>query len=161
MDVEELKQNINSALDILYNKDGFLIKEGLCERCIGHRFAICLELQGFGDGYFVDCEYNKSHIRGITESKKISSINGNYIDIVITKRDGNISNDLVCFELKRWNNYDGRKKDRDNLEVLTGKQSVVGGGIFGYDYGVCVIFGKKRGGTKISIYINGNLNTVC
>ena len=134
----------------LYKEDKYLFDKGLCERCILHRFAVYLERQNFKD-YHVDCEYNKSHLGKITTNKRVSNINGNYIDIIITKRDANPHNDLICLEVKKWNNYDNRDKDRENLEILTG------GVKFDYDYGFYIIFGKILNKTKVEIYENGEL----
>lgn len=151
MDLEIIKHKINSALNELYNKDQFLFDRKLCERCINHRFALYLEMQNF-TGYIVDCEYNKSHINiDSNNQKRVSNPNGNYIDIIITKRDGNYQNDLICFEVKRWDNYKGRDKDRENLRILTG------GVRFEYDYGFYIIFGKNRDKTKVEIYKNGTI----
>lgn len=148
MDIEIIKEKIRHALRVLYREDKYLFDKGLCERCILHRFAVNLERQNF-EGYHVDCEYNKSHLGEITTTKKVSNINGNYIDIIITKRDANPHNDLICFEVKKWNNYDKRNKDRENLKILTG------GIKFGYDYGFYVIFGITIDKTRIEIYKNG------
>ncbi len=162
MNIHELKTKINKALDILYENDIFLIKEGLGERCINHRFAIYLEEQDFGEGYFVDCEYDKSHGNGETNLKKISSERGNSIDIIITKRDKNPDNDLVCFEVKKWSNIDldGIKKDRKNLKILTGGEISSGNSFFCYDYGVYIIFGESREHSIIEIYKDGELQKV-
>jgi hypothetical protein len=154
---KEIKTKVERALNLLYEEDRFIIESGLCERCITHRFAVHLEKQNFGDDYYVDCEYNKSHIGKNTSSKKVSNINGNYIDIIITKRDGNYINDLVCFEVKKWdavnrkdkNGVKEAKKDRQNIKILTG------GIKFGYSYGFFIIFGKTLSETKIEYYKNG------
>jgi len=150
MDIEIIKEKIRHALRALYKEDKYLFDKGLCERCILHRFAVYLERQNF-EGYHVDCEYNKSHLGKITTNKRVSNINGNYIDIIITKRNDNPQNDLVCFEAKKWNNYDNRDKDRENLIILTGAIK------FDYDYGFYIIFGKTIDKTKIEIYKNGEL----
>lgn len=150
MDIEIIKDKIRHALRTLYKEDKYLFVKGLCERCILHRFAVNLERQNF-KGYHVDCEYNKSHLGEITTNKRVSNINGNYIDIIVTKRDANPHNDLICFETKKWNNYNGRDKDRQNLKILTG------GVKFGYNYGFYVIFGKKIDEARIEIYENGEL----
>ncbi|MBU4360544.1 hypothetical protein KKA66_01705 [Patescibacteria group bacterium] len=157
----KIKQKIKNALDKLYDKDEFLFApfgdkdKSLCERCINHRFAIYLEQENFGENYFVDCEYNKSHLEGRTSTKQVSNIKGNYIDIIITKRGGNYLNDLVCFEVKKWNNYKGRDKDINNLKILTGGDGAMSGIGFGYDYGFYIIFGKTKERIKIEIYKNG------
>jgi len=154
MTKEKIEQKVNSALDELYSKDSFLFEQGLCERCINHKLAIHLEKQDIGKGYFVDCEYNKSHLNGRTDMKRVSNPNGNYIDIIVTKRNGDGNDDLVCFETKRWNNYNGRKKDRKNLQILTGGENS-NGVRFGYKFGFYIIFGKTRGNTKIEVYSGG------
>lgn len=149
-DIEIIKEKIRHALRTLYREDRYLFAKGLCERCILHRFAVNLERQNF-KGYHVDCEYNKSHLGKITTTKRVSNINGNYIDIIITKRNDNPQDDLICFEVKKWDNYDSRDKDRQNLKILTG------GVKFDYEYGFYVIFGKAIDKTRIEIYENGEM----
>ncbi|MFA6145889.1 MAG: hypothetical protein WC697_00975 [Patescibacteria group bacterium] len=151
MEKNEINHKIKKALDELYKENPSLFDKNLCERCINHRFATYLEQQNFGEGYFVDCEYNKSHLHENTSAKRVLNPNGNYIDIIITKRDGDYRNDFICFEVKRWDNYKNRKKDRENLEILTA------GVRFGYDYGFYIILGATREKTKIKIYQNGKM----
>lgn len=150
MDIVTIKEKIRRALRTLYREDKYLFDKGLCERCILHRFAVYLECENF-EGYHVDCEYNKSHLGEKTTNKRVSNINGNYIDIIITKRNANPHDDLICFEAKKWNNYANRGKDRQNLKILTGREK------FDYDYGFYVIFGKTIDKTKIEIYQYGEL----
>ncbi len=148
---EEIQRKVKNALDELYRTDQFLFEKKLCERCINHKFAVYLEKQSFGEGYFVDCEYNKSHLNSETSPKYVSNPNGNYIDIIITKRNGVGQDDLVCFETKRWDKYKGRKKDRKNLKILTAGQK------FAYKLGLYVIFGQSRDKVKIEVYEKGIL----
>jgi len=150
MNIQIIKNKIRNALITLYREDKYLFDKGLCERCILHRFAVCLERQNFA-GYHVDCEYNKAHLGETTTNKQVSNINGNYIDIIITKRNNNPQDDLICFEAKKWNNYANRDKDRENIKILTG------GVKFGYDFGFYIIFGKNLAEIKIEIYENGQL----
>ena len=149
MKLYEIKCKIQNALNKFYKNDSFLIKKKLCERCLVHRVAIYLENERF-PGYFIDCEYNKSHLNKGSELKRVSNPNGNFIDIIITKRDGNYQNDLICFEIKRWDNYHERNKDRENLRILTK------GDRFGYGYGFYIILGKSKEKIKIEVYIKGN-----
>ena len=148
MNLREVKQKVKNALNNLYNEDPSLIEKGLCERCISFRFTVYLEKEGFGNDYFVDSEYNKTHTG---DTKKVNSLNGNYIDIIISKRTGRGEEDLVCFELKKWSNT-ARKKDRENLEYLTGRKITKNGDWFSYNYGFYVIFGETKEKTKIEIY---------
>lgn len=145
MNLVEINSKIKDSLNELYEEEPSLFRgeKSLCERCINHRFAWYLEKQNFGEGYFVDCEYNKTYLG---DSKRVSNSNGNYIDIVISKRDDNPDHDLICFEVKKWNNYKNREKDRKNLEILTN------GTEFYYNYGFYVIFGKTREKTQIKTY---------
>ncbi|MBN1112921.1 MAG: hypothetical protein JXA53_08405, partial [Bacteroidales bacterium] len=135
MTKEELVNKIKNSLDKLYDENPSLISRKLCERSVCYRFALYLHQEDFGEDYFVDCEYNKSHLDE-GRPKMVTSVSGNYIDIVITKRTGGGEGDLACFETKRWNNYKNRKKDRENLKILSGKQISAGGAYFNYDFGV-------------------------
>jgi len=147
--LDEIKGKVKNALDTFYKNDSFLIENKLCERCLVHRLAVYLENERFPD-YFIDCEYNKIYRDQKSMPKIASNLNGNFIDIIITKRDDNRQNDLVCFEIKKWDNYRGRKKDIENLEILTK------GDRFGYDYGFYIILGKIKEKTKIEVYRKGN-----
>lgn len=149
MDFHEIKSKVVNALKAFYKNDSFLIENKLCERCLVHRVAVYLENERFSD-YFIDCEYNKSHLNRNSEPKRASNPNGNFIDVIISKRDGNYQNDLICFEIKRWDNYHERNKDRENLRILTK------GDRFGYNYGFYIILGKSKEKTKIEIYSKGN-----
>lgn len=151
MELKIIKNKVISALRKFYDgPDNFLIKYDLCERCINHRFAIHLEKEKF-KGYYIDCEYNKAFLNGKVITKDVSNINGNYIDIIITKRDKNPNNDLACIEIKKQKNYQGRDKDRDNLRILTGGQR------YSHKYGFYIIFGKVKNKTLIEIYKGGQL----
>ena len=149
MELYEIKDKIQNALNTFYKNDSFLIENNLCEKCLVHRLAIYLENERF-PGYFIDCEYNKSLLNEKSVPKIASNPNGNFIDIIITKRDDNYKHDLICFEIKRWNNYHGRKKDIENLEILTK------GDRFGYGYGFYIVLGKAKEKTKIEVYRRGN-----
>jgi len=170
MDIEIVKQKVNNALHKLYKMDAYLFEHDLCERCLQHKFASYLEQENFGDGYFIDCEYNRAYSKsnGGIRTKKITSENGNSIDIVITKRNNDPDDDLVCFELKKWNSSKGEegfKSDRKKLKILTGqelpnKNNKNGEKVmfkdtngdyyrFSYQYGFFIIFGQTRDQVKI------------
>jgi hypothetical protein len=145
MELSEINEKVHKAIALFYQEDSFLIENGLCERCLIHRLAISLEKQRF-EGYFVDCEYNKSHLNKKTIRKEVSNPKGNYIDIVLTKRDADYKDDLTCFEVKKSTNYQGRKKDRDKLKILTN----------GKKFGFYIILSNKKEKTKIELYQRGN-----
>lgn len=155
MQIETVIEKVETAIKEVYKRDIFLVQKELCERCINHRFALYLDRQNFGQGYYVDCEYNKAHLVTpdgiVTSPKLVSSINGNYIDIIITKRDGRQQSDLLCFEIKKASNRSqvAERKDRKNLEILTRKDG------FGYKAGFYIIFDKNH--AKYDLYQNGSL----
>lgn len=170
MEIKNVEQKVNNALDELYKNDAYLFEHDLSERCIQHKFACYLEQQKFGDGFFIDCEYNRAYSKsnkGIG-TKKITSERDNSIDIVITKRNNNHNDDLACFELKKWNNSEGEngfKTDRLKLKILTGKKlprNINNNEIlkdkngdyycFDYKFGFFIIFYQKRNDVKIEIF---------
>jgi len=150
MNINEIKRRTYNALNKFYRNESFLLKHELCERCLAHRLAVYLEQQKF-IGYYIDCEYNKKHLNEITYPKDVSNPNGNYIDIIITKRNEPSSDDLACFEIKRSKIYAGRKKDRENLIILTTR------GRFTYHFGFYIILSTEKDKTKIELYQNGSM----
>lgn len=157
IDWVKIKKRIVKALDRLYREDECLFSrnngKGLAERCIVFRFAHYLQ-NGFDD-YFVDCDFNSSfygqeQLSGKTIRNSDGSTTSRFIDIIIHKRDFNcgsgIANDLVCFEIKKWNNKkrNSVEKDKNNLRVLTSE--------YGYKYGFFIILGKTIGDTTIEVY---------
>lgn len=155
MKLPEVRRKVKNALDKLYEKDNFLFIEGLHEMCINFRFAVYLEQENFGDDYFVDCEYDKSHSGNETSQKDLTKKHGNRIDTVVTKRSGDGNDDLVCFEVKKWDSKDNGNDDRAKLKVLIGQNKSVRGREFGYDYGFFIEFGETKEKTKIEIYQKG------
>lgn len=167
MEFENIKQKINNALDDLYENELYLFNNDLGERCICHKFANYLEKQNFGEDYFIDCEYNRAYssANGGIKTKKVTTKNGNSIDMVITKRNDNSDDDLACFETKKWNNTTDFDLDRRKLNILTNNSQPTdmksgeilrdGNGnfyCFNYKYGFFIIFGQARGEVKIESY---------
>lgn len=135
------------AIKDIYLKDIDLINKDLCERCLVHRLAVYLEDRF--NGYYVDCEFNKSFYENYVGPKYVSNkINGNYIDIIVHKRSNNPGENLLCFEVKKVNNYKDRNKDKENLEILTGES-------FCYTLGFFICLGKSFETTSVEVYSNG------
>ena len=109
------------SLQRLYEKDYFNIRIGVSERNICARLAhhmetIMHEKDNFRD-YFADVEYNRKNDGTIKHSegyKKVSLLLVS--DLIVHKR--NADNNLLAVEMKRWNNYDKRKVDRDRLKSV-------------------------------------------
>ncbi|MFA5934582.1 MAG: hypothetical protein WC827_01710 [Candidatus Paceibacterota bacterium] len=152
MKIKEIKKRINNALDRLYDVDQFIIDNDLCERCINFRFA--LHLQNNFPEYFVDCEYNKSHIGLINDQKRVLDTgNGNFIDIIIGKRSRSPKDDFICFETKKSNSNDvlGIENDINKLKILTS------GGQFDYKYGFKIVFSLLRKDVILETYKKAKL----
>ena len=156
MSLEEIKGKIKQCLEMLYQKDSILFNwnnKCLCERCIVFRFAHYLQ-NTFSD-YFVDCDFNGASVNGQpVGGKPITNpndraITNRFVDIIIHKRTIQTNTDFICFEIKKWNNYDkeAAEKDKNNLKVLTHE--------YGYNYGFYLIFGKTRQRTQWVIFQNG------
>jgi hypothetical protein len=52
---------IKKVLNVLYAEENELFEDNLCERAIVFRFAY--HLQNEMEGYWVDCDYNSSHVK--------------------------------------------------------------------------------------------------
>ena len=158
-DAKELKKFldfIKKSLDELYNNDIDLFANNLCERCLVFRFAHYLQ-NDFGREYFVDCDYNSSCYydeqlkRWVRRNgkpipnQKNGKIKKRFIDVIIHKR-GFDNSDLICFEIKKWNNCTrkGIKKDENNLKVLTT--------YYGYSFGFHIILGKVKNKIKVKVF---------
>lgn len=157
-----IKIFVKSNLNLLYDRDEELFNrnkgKGVSERCIVFRFAHYLQ-NNIENGFYVDCDFNSSYRQ--PSGKALADNEGNivkrFVDIIIHKRSNfpndqpNINN-LICFEIKKWNNYDkkGILKDETNLTDLTSVN-------FGYAFGFYISLHRIKEKTKWSIYENGRL----
>ncbi len=162
--LKEYLSYVKSCLNELYDNEGCLFKNNLCERALVFRFAYHLQnkFNDVGCKYFADCDYNSSVYfdkqnkkwkrksgKPIPDSDQSKAkITKRFIDVIVHKRGIGNSN-IICFEIKKWNYYNksGIKKDKNNLKVLTSQ--------YGYKYGFHLIFGKNKEETTISIFKNG------
>ena len=132
--LSDFKCIIVHALKKLYDKDHLLFERnngiGLSERCIVFRFAHYLQQEldqsNMFSGYIVDCDFNSSSVNGQEQpGKEIPQEDGTnkkrFIDIIVHQRTTDENKDLICFEIKKWNNTSSKavKKDIQNLQVLT------------------------------------------
>ena len=147
MEIDNLIHLVKLAVAEFYKRDQSLIEKDLCERCMVHRLAVYLE--EIFNGYNVDCEFNKSFYGDVVNNKVLSSINGNYVDIIVNKRSNNLGENLLCFEVKKEKNKRDRDKDGENLKILTDPNR------FGYVLGFNIILGITFETTKIGIYSQG------
>jgi len=165
--LNEIKTLIRECLNQIYETDGSILErnkgKGVCERSIVFRFAYYL--QNKIPNYFVDCDFNSSFERyldvnisvrnrersGKPIENRDGTITKRFVDVIVHKRDCNDENNLICFEIKKWNNYDKKQieKDKNNLRMITSE--------YGYLYGFHIFVHKVKTKTKWSIYKNGSL----
>jgi len=163
--LDEIKALVRECLSILYTEDKFILErnsgKGVCERCIVFRFAHYL--QNKIPDYFVDCDFNSSFkyyrdSRGTTTGRERhgkpienedGSVTERFVDIIVHKRDYNTQNDLICFEIKKWNNGNSKEinKDKNNLRVMTSR--------YGYIYGFYISIHRIKAKAKWVIFEDG------
>jgi hypothetical protein len=155
--LDEIKGLVKECLSQVYAEEGGIFErndgDGVCERSIVFRFAHYLQNKLFPD-YFVDCDFNSSFERGREiRGKRIENVDGpakeRFVDIIVHKRDSHPQNDLICFEIKKWNNTNREaiNKDKNNLRVLTSQ--------YGYIYGFHISIHKVKTKTKWIIFEDG------
>lgn len=165
--LNEIKNLVKETISQLYEKDHFLFErnkgKGVCERSIVFRFAHYLQIRI--PDFFVDCDFNSSYEAYINpdgrvigrerQGKPITNEDGTitkrFVDIIVHKRDFRTINDLICFEIKKWNNTnaDDINKDKNNLRVLTST--------YGYIYGFHISFHREKKKTKWTIFHKGEI----
>lgn len=109
------------SLHKLYEKDYFNIRIGVSERNIcarlAHHMEIIMHESNQYKDYFADVEYNRKNDGTIKHSEGYKKVSLPMVsDLIVHKRDA--ENNFLAVEMKRWNNYDKRKADRDRLESI-------------------------------------------
>lgn len=162
--LKKYENYIYNSLNHLYDNENNLFENNLCERCLVFRFAHHLQTtlnQDTNNEYYVDCDYNSSTYYDAEEEKwkryngkpiqdqTKGKIKKRFIDIIIHKREYGGMSDLICFEVKKWNNQtkEGMKKDKNNLKKLTT--------YYGYEFGFHLIFGKIKKDIRLETFHNG------
>ncbi len=117
MEVANIKEKVNIALDILYSNDYYLIENNLHEQSISHKLAEYLQI--LFKEYNIDCEFNR---RETTDVKKATlSDNEEHIikpDIIIHKR-GTQRDNLLIIEIKKGIENEVNN-DIEKLKSMTG-----------------------------------------
>ena len=109
------------SLQRLYEVDYFNICNGVSERNICARLAhhmenVMRENDNYND-YFADVEYNRKN-DGTTKcyENKLKVSRRMISDLIVHKR--NDEPNLLAVEMKRWDNHDKRKEDRERLKSV-------------------------------------------
>ena len=130
----KINEKIDIALLCLKSDDEklFDFDIDISELSISHRLGIYLQI--LFNEFDVDCEYNR-HLN------QIKTVNLRWVrpDIVIHKRKED-TNNLLAIEIKTKSDSEKIQKDIDKLIVLTNKGREGQEYLFGYDYGLLLLF---------------------
>ena len=154
MEEKSIHEMIDTALDVLYSKDKYLIEiempetdlvEHVGERAIVFRLGIYLQKelnQSKFKEYNLDCEYNRNG----TDVKKLPSfINGVYPDMIIHKRGSNDKNQTII-EFKGWWN---QNQDTDISKII---EFVDQNGEYKYKEGYTILLAQNRNDVEVKRY---------
>ncbi len=160
---------VRECLNRLYEVDGPIFErnegEGVSERSIVFRFAHYLQDDPRLSGFFVDCDFNSSFkgyegpngkfVYQDVHGKPLIDESGReklrFVDIIVHKRENSPQNDLICFEIKKWNNTHKKDfaKDHYNLIDLTRR--------YGYVCGFQITLHRNRWKSYWTIYEGGRV----
>ena len=156
--LNQLKEIITQALDELYRKDDYLIKNGrksgnhLSERSIMFRLGIYID-KIIGEKFNVDTEYNRDGAFlkrycniDINKDKEVCCVP----DIIIHKR-GNNDNNILIIEIKPWWNPNN-ETDVKKLEYFTDKEHQ-----YKYKFGLSLNIGKSEEKCSFQWFENGKI----
>lgn len=123
---ENVKEVIEKGVRFVLKNDLFLLSNDSDEWTISHKFAEYLQ-QGFPD-WHVDVEYNrdKDQVKTLDEERVRP-------DIIVHIR--NTDSNLLIIEVKKSNNLETVKSDRERLKKFTSPQRK-----YRYQFGLLVIF---------------------
>ena len=142
-DYDSLKSIVARALDILYEKDGSIIKRQLHEQCVVFRFGLYfrdLLLDTEFSCYDLDAEYNKD---GDDLKRLECKPQGFRPDIILHKRESN-SHNILVLEFKYEQNDSKVEEDIKKIKELTHKN-----GKYRYKLGASIIITPCRKDVKI------------
>ena len=134
---QDLMRIVEIAMNDFNQKEKYLIKNDLSERCICARFAMYLSkalIQTRYRDYDVDVEYNRgTHGKEFTvksiEQKPI------VVDLIVHKRGYDIKNgfnNLICMEMKKSTNRRGCKDDEIRLNKMVDYR-------YGFNYKIAIM----------------------
>lgn len=141
----KLKSIVDKAICKFNQNEKYLLNKNLSERCICSKFAVYLEreikLSNYPN-YEVDVEYNRG-VDGDERSPK--RLNDKNIDLIVHTRgydEIHGYDNLICIEMKKFNNKRGTKGIEDDEERLRGMTNYGYG--FNYKIGFMIIADIKN-----------------
>jgi hypothetical protein len=155
MNDNEIKTFLTESIDIVFDKDIYLLKNDLSERAITHRLAVCMEDKF--KGFNIDCEYNghadsahrkiikllREKVRAIGLLQKDDGENeilSRYVfpDIIVHKRGpNNFGANLLIVEVKKTTS---KIKEDYDIEKLSRYTSLEYENDLAYSLGVFILF---------------------
>lgn len=142
----EIENNVIAAINVLLERDSFLLQNNVNERSISHKLAE--HLQTMFEDWNVDCEYNRNHdvrkeLHIPYETRRLDDIEAKTVfpDIIIHER--NTSNNLLVIEIKKSTNPENATFDKRKLAAFVRSP-------FNYQYGLFIRF--STGQLDISHY---------
>lgn len=140
IDIENLKNHVTQALDMLYCRDIYLIQHKVSERSIVFRFGVYLqknlEVDSMYRNYNIDVEYNRNY----DKPKYLSDFDrGVYPDLIIHKRGSNSFNLLVVEFKTYW--YGDTEQDLYKLQQFMSDNDDVER-TYEYRFGLSVLINK-------------------
>jgi hypothetical protein len=144
---EQVKEKINTAVDLLFHLDTYLFETDVNERSISHKFASYLQEEF--KGWDVDCEYNRDHDDPkLLKLLKVSILDVKpddvqartvYPDIIVHLRGS--EDNLLVIEIKKTSNRLSNDFDIQKLQEYKRQ--------LGYLYALFLRFNTGRDGIGI------------
>jgi len=139
---DEVRRKIETALQILYKNDHFLITNCTHERAITHKLAE--HIQRLFPEWHVDCEYNRL---GEELPKAIPSQDESYPDVIIHHR--NTRDNILIIEAKSIHSND-RNDRHDKIKI----KAYIEDSDYRYQFGLWICFYDDPAETKLDWFEN-------
>ncbi len=149
-DLERLKGYVDSALDILYTKDKYLIENKVHERTIVARFVIYLKEMISVDTVFCSYDLDPEYNRNGGSSKEIDGYpNGIIPDVLLHIRGKGLrfskdETNILALEFKTYWNNTQKEYEEAEYKVLKLKEE------YNYHLGAVIVLKEHREDTETS-----------
>lgn len=164
MGKKELEDLIKRAVDLTYQKEGYLFEHGLSEWTVAFQFAYYLRVlcQDKLGEYSVDAEYTRAKLTDELCLKYTGDGHWCRPDLIIHKRDSSSLEDasanVLWIEIKRRG---GKRLENDfrKLKVVTREANREIEAVAGYRFGLSLLMPNDEAGVEYRWFENGNEST--
>lgn len=154
---KRLNSCIESALDLLYQNDRYLIQHPVrgrnkdlshvSERACVFRFGVYFDFlfrQMISCHYHIDVEYNRNleNVKALPQSETSGAGKARIPDLIVHQR-GNNDHNLLVIEFKTWWNQD-QQQDEKKIERFMDPE-----GDYRYKFGATVLLEENRGKYRV------------